>query len=69
MHEAGVPVIECLQAATIINSKILSMESELGQLKKGYIADIVATKSNPIDDVTSLENIQFVMKEGVIYKN
>ena len=45
------------------------MESELGQLKKGYIADIVATKSNPIDDVTSLENIQFVMKEGVIYKN
>ena len=69
MHEAGIPVIECLQAATIINSKILSMESELGQLKKGYIADIVATKSNPIDDVTSLENIQFVMKEGVIYKN
>ena len=69
MHEAGVPVIECLQAATIVNSKILSMESELGQLKKGYIADIVATKSNPIDDVTSLENIQFVMKEGVIYKN
>ena len=69
MYEAGVPVIECLQAATIVNSKILSMESELGQLKKGYIADIVATKSNPIDDVTSLENIQFVMKEGVIYKN
>ena len=69
MNEAGIPVIECLQAATIVNSKILSMESEIGQIKKGFIADIVATKINPIDDITSLENIQFVMKEGKIYKN
>ena len=69
MNEAGIPVIECLQAATIVNSKILSMESEIGQIKKGFIADIVATKINPIDDITSLENVQFVMKEGKIYKN
>ncbi len=54
---------------TIVNSKILSMESEIGQIKKGFIADIVATKINPIDDITSLENVQFVMKEGKIYKN
>ena len=69
MNEAGIPVIECLQAATIVNSKILSMESEIGQIKKGFIAYIVATKINPIDDITSLENVQFVMKEGKIYKN
>ena len=69
MNEAGIPIIECLQAATIVNSKILSMESEIGQIKKGFIADIVATKINPIDDITSLENVQFVMKEGTIYKN
>ena len=69
MNEAGIPIIECLQAATIVNSKILSMESEIGQIKKGFIADIVATKINPIDDITSLENVQFVMKEGKIYKN
>jgi len=69
MNEAGIPIIECLQAATIVNSKILSMGSELGQLKKGFIADIIATKNNPLDDISSLENIQFVMKEGTIYKN
>ena len=69
MNEAGIPVIECLQAATIINSKILSMESEIGQIKKGFFADIVATKINPVDDVTTLEDIQFVMKEGKVYKD
>jgi len=69
MNEAGIPVIECLQAATIVNSKILSMESEIGQIKKGFFADIVATKINPVDDVTALEDIQFVMKEGKVYKN
>ncbi len=69
MNEAGIPIVECLQAATIVNSKILSMESEIGQIKKGFIADIIATKINPLDDITSLENIQFVMKEGKIYKN
>ena len=69
MNEAGIPIIECLQAATIINAKILSLEDELGQIKKGFIADIVASKSNPEDDISTLENVVFVMKEGVIYKN
>jgi len=69
MNEAGIPVIECLKAATIVNSKILSMESEIGQINKGFIADIIATELNPEDDVTTLENIIFVMKDGVIYKN
>ena len=69
MNEAGIPIIECLQAATIVNAKILSMETEIGQLEKDFIADIVATKSNPEDDISTLENVIFVMKKGVIYKN
>ena len=68
MNEAGIPIIECLQAATIVNAKILSMETEIGQIEKGFIADLVATKLNPEDDISALENIVFVMKEGVIYK-
>ena len=68
MNEAGIPIIECLQAATIVNAKILSMETEIGQIEKGFIADLVATKLNPEDDISTLENIVFVMKEGVIYK-
>ena len=69
MNEAGIPIIECLQAATIVNAKILSMETEIGQIEKGFIADLVATKLNPEDDISTLENIVFVMKEGVVYKN
>jgi len=69
MNEAGIPIIECLQAATIVNAKILSMETEIGQIEKGFIADIVATKTNPEDDISTLENVTFVMKKGVIYKN
>ena len=69
MNEAGIPIIECLQAATIVNAKILSMENEIGQIEKDFIADIIATKSNPEDDISTLENVVFVMKEGVIYKN
>ena len=69
MNEAGIPVIECLQAATIVNAKILSMENEIGQIEKDFIADIVATKSNPEDDISTLENVTFVMKKGLIYKN
>ena len=69
MNEAGIPVIECLQAATIVNSKILSMDSKIGQIKNGFFADIIATKSNPENDIRTLENVIFVMKNGQIYKN
>ena len=69
MNEVGMPVIECLQSATITNASILGYADELGQIREGFIADIVATKDNPIDDVSTLENIIFVMKNGLIYKN
>ena len=69
MNEAGIPVIECLQAATIVNSKILSLDSKIGQIKTGFFADNIATKSNPENDIRTLENVIFVMKNGEIYKN
>ena len=51
------------------NMTIIITGKKIKSVKKGFIADIVATKINPIDDITSLENVQFVMKEGKIYKN
>ena len=68
MYEVGMPVMECIQSATITNALILSMENELGKLKEGFIADIVATNDNPLDNVSTLENVVFVMKEGIVYK-
>ena len=69
MNEAGIPVIECLQAATIVNSKILSVDDKIGQIKEGFTADIIATRLDPTKDVKTLENVIFVMKDGEVYKN
>jgi len=69
MNEVGMPVMECIQSATITNANILGMKDSLGQIKQGYIADIVATNDNPMDNISTMENVVFVMKEGVIYKN
>lgn len=69
MAEAGMPPLETVQSATYTASKVLEKENELGQLKKGYYADIIATDKNPKDDVRTMENVSFVMKNGVVYKN
>ncbi|OIQ21922.1 amidohydrolase family protein [Lacinutrix sp. MedPE-SW] len=69
MVEAGMPEIEAIQSATITNAMILKMENQLGQLKAGFIADIVATNDNPVENISTMETVVFVMKEGKIYKN
>ena len=69
MNEVGMPVMECLQSATVTNAGILGYADELGQISAGFIADIVATNDNPIDNISTLENVVFVMKNGVVYKN
>ena len=68
MNEVGMPTMECIQSATTTNALILSMENDLGKIKEGFIADIVATEDNPIDNISTMENVVFVMKEGIIYK-
>ncbi|MFK8060747.1 MAG: amidohydrolase family protein [Polaribacter sp.] len=69
MVEAGMPAIETLQSATITNAKILKMENEIGQIKKGFFADIIAVDDDPTKKISTMENVVFVMKNGVVYKN
>ena len=69
MVEVGMPPMEAIQSATITNANVLGLSDKIGQIKASYIADIVATDTNPVDDITALEQITFVMKEGVVYKN
>lgn len=69
MVEAGMPAIEALQSATVTNAMILKMENQLGQVRKGYIADIIAVDDDPTNNISTMENVVFVMKEGKIYKN
>lgn len=68
MVEAGMPADQALRAATITNATLLGMQQELGQLKKGFIADIIAVKGDPLQDVGVLKSVSFVMKDGRVYK-
>ncbi|MGO2128947.1 MAG: Xaa-Pro dipeptidase [Pseudoalteromonas prydzensis] len=68
MVEFGMTPLQAIQAATINGAKLLKVENQLGQIKTGFAADIIAVKGNPLQDITLLENIAFVMKAGVTYK-
>ena len=68
MVEAGMPVMDAIQSATIVPARYLGVDDRLGSIEAGKLADIVAVPGDPLDDVHVLERVQFVMKEGVIYK-
>ena len=69
MVEAGMPETEAIQSATITNALILDKENVLGQISKGFFADIIATNENPLDNINTLTDVIFVMKNGSVYKN
>jgi imidazolonepropionase-like amidohydrolase len=69
MNEVGMPVMETIQSATITPAIILKLEDKIGQIKKGFYADVIAVSQNPEKNVAILEQVDFVMKEGVVYKN
>ncbi len=69
MVEAGMSEIEAIQSATITNALILNKENVLGQISRGFFADIIATNENPLDNINTLTDVVFVMKNGSVYKN
>lgn len=68
MTKFGMTPLQALQAATINSAKLLKQEKTLGQIKEGFFADIIAVDANPLEQITTLENVSFVMKDGVVYK-
>lgn len=68
MVEAGMPPAEAIKAATLHTAELLGIENQLGTLEAGKLADIVAVKDNPLENIRALENVQFVMKGGKVYK-
>ena len=68
MVEAGMPPAEAILSATVNTAKLLDVEETLGTLEAGKLADIIAVKGNPLTDISVLEHVQFVMKDGKIYK-
>lgn len=69
MVEAGMPEMEAIQAATMSTAELLGIADKLGSIEVGKVADLVAVSGNPLDDISALETVSFVMKEGVVYKH
>jgi imidazolonepropionase-like amidohydrolase len=68
MVGAGMPPMFTLQAATINAAQLLRHDKDLGSVTAGKIADVVAVPGNPIDDISVMKRVSFVMKDGVVYK-
>jgi imidazolonepropionase-like amidohydrolase len=64
----GMTPLAAIQAGTLNGAKLLGWQDQIGALKPGYQADIVAVPGNPLEDITVLEKVSFVMKAGVIYR-
>ncbi len=64
MVEGGMPPMKAIQSATIEGARLLRIDSMLGSLEPTKLADIIATEGNPIEDISCMSQISFVMKEG-----
>ena len=68
MVQAGIPPLYAIQAATVSASQLLKHDKDLGSITAGKLADVVAVPGNPVDDISLMKQVSFVMKEGVVYK-
>lgn len=65
----GMTPLQSIQAATINSATLLKQEKQLGLIKEGFLADIIAVDGNPLDNISLMETVTFVMKDGVVYKH
>jgi imidazolonepropionase-like amidohydrolase len=68
MVKYGMQPMAVLQADLLNGAKLLGWEGEIGELKAGYYADVVAVPGNPVEDISVLKKVSFVMKDGVVFK-
>ena len=61
------PAMKAIQSATMETAKLLRIEDKLGSIESGKLADLIAVKGNPIEDISILENVDVVIKDGLLY--
>lgn len=68
MVKYGMTPLAAIQAGTLHGAKVLGWDGQTGNLKPGYLADIIAVPGNPVEDIGALEKVSFVMKNGIVYR-
>jgi imidazolonepropionase-like amidohydrolase len=66
--DAGIPNADILRAMTINGYKLSETEKTRGPLQAGFIADLIAVPGNPLEDIETLKQVSFVMKDGMVFK-
>lgn len=61
--------MDALAMATINSAQLLDLDEQLGSVEPGKLADLVAVAGDPLKDITVMERVNFVMKEGAVYRN
>jgi len=64
MVESGMTAMDAIRSATVVAAELLEMSDTLGTIEPGKMADIIAVESSPLDDITVLENVSVVIKDG-----
>lgn len=67
--EAGIAPLDILKIMTINAAKLLGIDKSRGSIAVGMNCDLIATQENPLENIQTLKNVTFVMKNGVVYKN
>jgi imidazolonepropionase-like amidohydrolase len=69
LHDAGMPTLDILRAVTTSAAELLGWQDRVGAVEAGKFADLVAVAGDPIADITELERVRFVMKDGQVVRN
>ena len=69
VQAAGQPAMDAIKAATSLNAEALGLSDKIGSVAPGMEADLIAVDGNPVEDITSLQRVTFVMKAGRVYRN
>jgi imidazolonepropionase-like amidohydrolase len=69
LHDAGMPPLDVIRAITINAAEMLGWQDRIGAIEPGKFADLIAVAGDPVTDITELEHIRFVMKDGKVIRN